>query len=564
MVNFFWALTWGAVVTATEPENPLRSLPAAAVSVEGWLRERLERAAARLRQLRNPERLFADLQPEAAEKWHWGADYCGRWLEATCRLAECGLPDFDLEPILAELLRYQEPDGHFGRQRDHMTYWGDHRGLIALATLAAHGNQDALAAARKLADFYAARLATDDWAAMGALNGTPGTPGCPLEGLALLYRLTQEPRYLALAERIAARTMPTLAHPRGHSHTILTSCRGLADLAELTGKRKYLEVCEYVWELTAREHAYPSGSIPEHFPDTSGDETCSTADWLRLNFQLWRLTRNVRYLDAAERTIFNGLPFEQLPNGGFVGHRDLTGRVGEEWDFCCTHHGSLALVHVVENLYSVGPKEGENLLYVNFFLPSRAEMTFPDGTRVALVQEGDYPRGEMVALTMEAAAPVAFQFRVRVPPSARGVGLGEVKLNGAPLSPAADEGAFVLLRPPQGRWQPGDRLTWRCPVPLRVERRPPWETAEEQVAFWHGPLLLACGGVEKMPGEPPLLTAQVAFHPAEHLRREPTAENEFGLAYRLTGADGRRATLIPLASGGTGEVSVWMRVEKEE
>jgi len=67
-----------------------------------------------------------------------------------------------------------------------------------------------------------------------------------------------------------------------------------------------------------------------------------------------------------------------------------------------------------------------------------------------------------------------------------------------------------------------------------------------------------------MPGEPPLLTAQVAFHPAEHLRREPTAENEFGLAYRLTGADGRRATLIPLASGGTGEVSVWMRVEKEE
>ena len=119
---------------------------------------------------------------------------------------------------------------------------------------------------------------------------------------------------------------PTRIAIRNNTATVSSSAlRGVLELYRATHDPNGCRKVETEWEgILTSGNLLPQGALPEIFkPLIANDEGCSEADWLRLNLGLWAETRNPRYLDNAELTLFNEFFFNQFHTGDF-GHHKLT------------------------------------------------------------------------------------------------------------------------------------------------------------------------------------------------------------------------------------------------
>ena len=100
---------------------------------------------------------------------------------------------------------------------------------------------------------------------------------------------------------------------------------------------------------------------------------------------LWRDTHEARYLDFAERLLFNAYLANQWPSGGF-GHRRLgfddlgvyawLEPVAESF-WCCSFHGPLGYYELKE-FFAVGTDEHQKTILYNFPLDFSAPIQFSD------------------------------------------------------------------------------------------------------------------------------------------------------------------------------------------
>ena len=165
----------------------------------------------------------------------------------------------------------------------------------------------------------------------------------------------------------------------GQVHCQLTTARGLLDLHELTGESRYLSPVLALHDYICRNTLSIAGGVGFYFNRPEENEACADADWLRLNLQLWRLTGDVRYLELAERTLVNQIPFAQAANGAFCYLRGLQNRSGAAFDVCCSHHAPRALWEAMRYAVTAEP----DLLSVNLFIDATAVLT--------VVGPGDHP-----------------------------------------------------------------------------------------------------------------------------------------------------------------------------
>ena len=129
---------------------------------------------------------------------------------------------------------------------------------------------------------------------------------------------------------------------------------------------------------------WPLGGVGEKFHVSyASDEGCSEADWLRLNLKLWHITGEVRFLEMAERLLWNHYAMNRTANGGYGHHNfvcDPTGPLLMQPQFteavwCCTFHGLLGL-HTLKSHIVTG--SGEELS-VNFPLDCRVPIHTAQG-----------------------------------------------------------------------------------------------------------------------------------------------------------------------------------------
>ncbi|MHB8974605.1 MAG: glycoside hydrolase family protein [Pirellulaceae bacterium] len=176
---------------------------------------------------------------------------------------------------------------------------------------------------------------------------------------------------------------------------------------DITGKREYLKRPLQKWQQ-AVEGGYvcPLGGVGEKFQmNFSRDEGCSEADWLRLNLTLWRLTGEMRFLDMAERLLWNHYAMNRTANGGYGHHDFICDAVGPqqmqanftEAVWCCTFHGLLGL-QTLKSYVVAGSSRG---LFINFPLDCTA----------AVSTQG---RTWHVTVSCEDRAPCALTCRVRL------------------------------------------------------------------------------------------------------------------------------------------------------
>ncbi|MGB9606782.1 MAG: beta-L-arabinofuranosidase domain-containing protein, partial [Bryobacteraceae bacterium] len=218
------------------------------------------------------------------------------------------------------------------------------RGLRALLTYSeVSGHRGALEEVRRVAD-RASRNGTVWWDR--ELGGAPiAAPAC------VLFRLTGERRRLTqgISAGMDGATVPPLlrtlwrgekigGRPQVAAEEILASLTGLVELYRLTGEGEYLKRAMAGWDELVREHRYVTGAIGWRgklrgdglLPGEPGAEVGwagATAEWMRLNWELMRVTGESRYGEEIERTVFNHLlALQDRLTGAWAGHAPLNGR----------------------------------------------------------------------------------------------------------------------------------------------------------------------------------------------------------------------------------------------
>ena len=463
-------------------------------AMAGELTSRMELSLDRVRRGGPPvysdDFVLADAVPQHLRRFtEFSGDVSGRYLSALATVAQfSGQAIPELDRVAAKLVPLQKADGHFGdafstgavANSDMALLWGNGRLLIGL--LEYHRlkpKPEVLACARRLGDcFVKLGPRFNDPAIIEKFSGDQVAVGYIcwtqiIEGLVELNRVTQDEKYLRLAEQIAANTH---RYPKEHSHGFVSALRGVLDLYRATQDGQWLRKVETEWEgIISSGNLLPQGALPEIFkPMIANDEGCAEADWLRLNLGLWAETRNPRYLDNAELTLFNEFFFNQFHTGDF-GHHILTDDGIGVWSarawWCCTLHGLRAFPQVFQAAFRSEPAR------LCYDLPVDGEGAAPGLTVRA---DSSLAEDASVALLVTKADGVEHALGIRQPVWASAL---KITINGKALEGVAQVGAVEVRR----RWQSGDKLMVRYVMRTRLLPHP---QDASRVAVLRGPWFL--------------------------------------------------------------------------
>lgn len=344
------------------------------------------------------------------------------------------------------------------------------------------------------------------------------------EAYADLFSMTQDRRWLALAEHIRHRAVldPLTAGenplPGLHANTQIPKVIGLARLHELTGEPAHRETARHFHELVTRHYSYVIGgnSGGEHFgePDAIASrisdrtcEACNTYNMLKLTRHLYAWSGDATLFDFYERAHINHILAHQHPQtGGFVYFMPLASGARriysqpEDSFWCCVGSGMESHAKHGDSIYW----EDADTLYVNLYYASRVDW---ERGGMTLSMETGFPLSETVTLRIDSAPHEIRRIALRIPGWCDNA---QISVNGEAAPAPPQDGYAVVER----AWRAGDIVMLRLPMQLRVETPP---DDPSMTTYLHGPLVLAADlGPASEPFEdlPPAL---VNARPAEAL-----------------------------------------------
>jgi DUF1680 family protein len=540
----------------------------------------------------------------------------------TLALAPDPALDSYLDDLIAKFAGAQEADGYLytartidptavTAEREGLTRWSNlrvnhelynvgHMYEAAVAHYQATGKRTLLDIALKNADLI------DSVFGPGKRRDVPGHQEIEI-GLAKLYRVTGDERYLRLAkffldERGHANGrqlytnygnpgymqdhLPVIEQTEavGHSVRAVYMYTGMADVAALTGDTSYIAAIDRLWENVVGRKLYLTGGIgARHTGEAFGDdyelpnaeaytETCATIANVLWNQRMFLLHGDARYIDVLELSLYNGfLSGVGLSGDEFFYTNPLAsdgktavnrGRIGRQPWFdcsCCPTND----VRFIPSLPGYVYATHEDSLYVNLFVAGQGTVAI-GGQSVRLRQETNYPWEGKVRLRIDPEQRGEFTLRVRIPGWATN-GLvpsdlyyfldtnntaPALKINEETITPTMEKGYALLHRV----WQPGDVVALILPLPMRrVGCHEAVEGNRGRVALMRGPLVYCVEGVDNGGSVADLGLADDAPLTVEH-RPE--------LLNGVTVIRGEGITAIPYyawSHRGIGEMAVWMK-----
>jgi hypothetical protein len=209
---------------------------------------------------------------------------------------------------------------------------------------------------------------------------------------------------------------------------------------------------------------------------------------------------------------------------------------------------------------------------VHLFGGSTLDTTLPDGRRVKLKQETDYPWDGRVKITIESAPSGDVSLFVRIPGWAAGAAL---KVNGKAVEVAA--GRYAEVR---RTWTAGDVVELTLPMnPRLVEAHPLVEADRNQVAVMRGPLVYCVESTDLPKGvgvqsialpreakftprfDPKLLGGVTVLKGQAEVAADRPWGNELYREFKPSASRSVDVKLIPYyawANRGKSEMTVWM------
>ena len=489
--------------------------------LSGWVGSRMDANEKNRLVKIDPARLLEGYRKRPGRQ-SWEGEHVGKWLHAAT-LAWVNTGDQELRKKLdytvTELVKCQEADGYLGTYSldgkpwprwSEWDVWAHKYNIIGLVTYMRYtGNMEALPACRKMADLLCKTFGDEpgklDINKAGMHAGM--APGSVMEPMALLYRLTGEPRYLEFCNYLLrAWETPTGPHiisrlldhkpvykvGNGKAYEMLSCLNGILELYRTTGDPKLLEACRNAWQDIVDHRLYITGaaSYREVFHDDydfsnvdNPGETCVTTTWVQFNAQLLRLTGEARFAEQLEHVVLNQLFGAQHPDGtAWCYYVPLEGKKpysAQLTGHCCLSSGPRAIA-LIPTFASSVDADG---VVVNLYEAGTARLTLKNGKPVTLTTETKYPSDGNIVISVDAQSSSPFAFKVRMPawcPKSL------IKLNGKKLETKVGADGYAVIK---RTWAKGDKveLNFKLEPKVIVGNH----TNEGKIAFMYGPLVLA-------------------------------------------------------------------------
>jgi DUF1680 family protein len=394
------------------------------------------------------------------------------------------------------------------------------------------GRTNFLGVARRAADFLDATF-------RGASPEVARSSVCPSHymGMVELYRVTREPRYLALAEKFFALRsqitdggddnqdrVPFTQQTEAVGHAVRANYlfAGAADLFMETGDPALWRTLGAVWTNVVTRKLYLTGACGALYdgasPDASKDqktitrthqaygrefqlpnttahaETCANIGNVLWNWRMFLATGEARFVDVLELSLYNSVlsgvgldgtnyfytnPLrvtDPLP----VSLRWSRTRVPFVSSFCCPPN----VVRTVAEVNGLAYAKSSGALWVNLYGASEWRTEVAAGVAVKLAQDTAYPWNGRVRLAVSPSKSSEFALNLRVPGWAKSA---TVRVNNLPLADAPKPGTYFTLH---RTWQPDDVVELDFPMPAAlIESNPLVEETLGQVAVKRGPLV---------------------------------------------------------------------------
>jgi DUF1680 family protein len=436
-------------------------------------------------------------------------------------------------------------------------------------------------------------------------------------GLIKLYKVTGEKKWLDLAQffiDVRGRQGDYVRHPAdsrfevyndsvylqmhkpvleqteavGHAVRGAYMYAAMADLSEETGYNRYLEASRKIWDDVTGGKIYITGGIGSkeygeafgqkfELPNmTAYTETCASVANVFWNHRLYRATGESKYIDALERTLYNGLisgigsdgchffyPNPLESDGSFE-------RTGWFDCSCCPVNVARFMPAMKQYIWS----ESGDGVNVNLFIGSEARLR-TDGGEVFIRQKTDFPwKGDVTINVDPDNQGSSFKLRIRVPgwtgnePLAGGLysyvtavrGNMEIKVNGKKITPEVIKGFAVIDR----KWNKGDMVDVSFPMePRFIAAREEVKADSGRVALGIGPLVYcleeADNGKVREVRVDPETKVDIEYDDAN-----PGAALTLVFDALMPDGSGEKVRSVPYyswANRGKGEMIVWMKNE---
>ena len=448
----------------------------------------------------------------------WAGEFAGKYLISAIqalRLNDDPRLGLQVSNVVAAFIATQAEDGYLGpfpkdaRLLKNWDLWGHYHAIYALVLWHEH-TQDpaALDAARKAADLVCRTYLDTNRRVFDA--GDPEMNMAILTGLAMLHRVTGEPRYLRMAREVEkdweragdylragldGREYFQSPRPRWES---LHDLQGLLELWRITGETKYREAFIHHWRSIRRWDRRNTGGFSSGEQATgnpyapSAIETCCTVAWMALTIDYLQLTGNPQAADDLELATLSGGIGAQHPSGSWWTYNTpmdgvrqasahsivFQARAGTPELNCCSVNGPRALGMLSE--WAVMSTAGGPV--VNEYLPGTVTLPHAD-SNISLRLDRDYPLTNSQRVVIVTPGDTEWTMRLRIPAwSAQTV----IKANfeGVPIRAVA--GSYLEIR---RRWKIRDEITLEFDFGLRAVAGA--NEAAGKVSIYRGPLLLA-------------------------------------------------------------------------
>ncbi len=495
--------------------------------------------------------VLAGTSDEKYHGWMWGDSNLYKTIEAMVYSLQSH-PDpameRQMEQIITTIVGAQDEDGYLfphlqlaepnyerfseALVRTCETYSMGHMLESAAAHFEATGRTNYLDAAVKLSDAIGREYKP------GGREWPSGHPEIEL-GLMRLYRATGDRRHLDLAaffveqakhtKTVWSHGKPPLAHDEalGHAVAMLYLYAGAVDVAVLSGDQTLIALMDRKWESIVRHKMYITGGVG-HWDHSEGfapdyvlpnrksySETCAAIAQVMFNHRLFLAHGDARYMDVAERALYNGFLVgvglsgdrffyvnPLVSDGRWKFNHGLSERF--RWTGCaCCPVNVVRYVPIVPGLtYATA----DDQLYVNLFIAGTVKVDM-GGTTVQLQQETRYPWDGQVKITVDPEKPSTFALKVRIPGWARNRPVPSdlyryeddqkpaVKLavNGKTVAIELDKGYAVIRR----QWSKGAVVTLNMDMPVRrVVAHPKVKANVGRFAVERGPIVYCAEGAD--------------------------------------------------------------------
>ncbi len=465
----------------------------------------------------------------------WSGEFAGKYLTAATQVLRL-TGDAELKAYVQEFVRelvtLQADNGYLGPwpqeysltgkapQAKDGTWdaWGHYHIMLGLL-LWYEDTQDekALECAKRIADLFcdqflgekSPRLVDTGWTEMNL---------APIHTLCLLYKQTNEQRYLDLALQIAdefaavdgdgkflagdylnaplaGQEFFQTPKPRWESlHPIMA----LAELYNIIGNTQYREAFERTWWSIVKldrhnNGGFTSGEQAQGNPYHPGAiETCCTIAWIAMSVEMLRLTSNSVVADELELSTINSVIGLHTVSGRWVTYNTpmdgvrkasaheivFQSREGTPELNCCSVNGARGFGMISDWALM----ENEDGLYLNWYGQGRIRTQLASGIAVTLTHETDYPRNGHIRIIVEPSQAASFALKLRIPYWSENI--QPPSINGE-VTKWAEAGQYVRL---SREWQPGDIIELDLDMSLHY-----WvgeQECEGKTSIYYGPILL--------------------------------------------------------------------------